>query len=102
MSNTAEKLLAHTKARTTKRHLVGVVEPDAKNPGRFTVDFALKAGVYETEIAVIELLAIVQENAAPGAACCDACAKRLNRVSQALSILTAAPGVALITQEPVH
>jgi hypothetical protein len=102
LSNTAEKLLAHTKARTTKRHLIGVVEPDSQNPGRFTVDFALKADIYQAEVAAIELLAIVQENAAAGAGCCDACAERLNRVTQALAALTKAPGVALITQELPH
>ncbi|MCO8030102.1 hypothetical protein NI454_09075 [Brevundimonas diminuta] len=102
MSNTADKLLARTKAHTTKHHLVAVIESDPNTPGRFTVDFALKATPYEAEIAAIELLAIVQENAAVGAGCCDACSERLNRVTQALTALTAAPGVALITQELPH
>lgn len=102
MSNTADKLLAHTRSRTTKHHLVGVVEPDGANPGRFTVDFALKVSNDQAEIAALELLAIVQENAAEGASCCAECASRLTRVTQAMAALTTAPGVIFIKQEPVH
>ncbi|WP_338577769.1 hypothetical protein V8J38_02620 [Brevundimonas olei] len=100
MISTAKRLLNHTQQKTTKHHLVAVIEAEADNT--FSVDFAVKATPEEAEIAALELLSIIRDSAAEGASCCPSCDGRLARVTQAMAALTAQPGVTPINKEPIH